>query len=57
MEFDTQFIINIMLQACNGVAFLHTKGIMHRDIKPQNILCGDYYEVTFQHDYDSLKLH
>jgi len=46
MEFDTQFTINCILQACSGVAFLHQKGIMHRDIKPQNILCGDNYQTV-----------
>lgn len=45
LDFDTQIIVNIALQACVGVAFLHTKGIMHRDIKPQNILCGDNFQV------------
>ena len=30
--------IELALQACEGIAFMHSNGVSHRDIKPQNIL-------------------
>ena len=30
--------VEVLLQACEGVAAIHANGVIHRDIKPQNLL-------------------
>ncbi len=39
--FSIEEIISIMTQACRGLWAAHRRGIVHRDIKPQNILIND----------------
>ncbi len=33
-------------QVCNGLAFAHDQGIIHRDIKPAHIFVGDFGQVV-----------
>ena len=37
--------LEILMQVCNAVQFAHGRGILHRDVKPQNVLLGRCGEV------------
>ncbi|MBQ7207476.1 MAG: protein kinase [Lentisphaeria bacterium] len=38
-------LVNIFLAACNGVSFANRNGILHGDLKPGNIMIGEFGEV------------
>jgi serine/threonine protein kinase len=37
--------LKIFEKICQAVAFAHTQGVIHRDLKPQNIMVGSFGEV------------
>jgi eukaryotic-like serine/threonine-protein kinase len=37
--------LEVLLQTMNAVGFAHSRSVFHRDIKPQNVMIGDYGEV------------
>lgn len=39
-------LIRIFHKLCSGVAYSHAKGILHRDIKPDNVMVGKFGEVV-----------
>ena len=37
--------LEILMQVCNGIELAHRRGVVHRDLKPDNIMVGDLGEV------------
>ena len=38
-------LVQILRSVCDGVAYAHGQGVVHRDLKPDNIMVGDFGEV------------
>lgn len=58
--FTPHQVASLMVQITSGLEFLHKNKVMHRDVKPDNILCllnsvGDIDLLAIT-DFDSAKL-
>ncbi len=37
--------VEILMQICNGLSFAHAREVVHRDLKPDNVMIGEFGEV------------
>ena len=42
---DLSELLHMFLHVCDGIGFAHSRGVLHRDLKPDNIMAGDFGEV------------
>lgn len=45
VHFKEPDLLKLFLEIVNGVRFLHSRSIIHRDVKPENVLVGDDHRL------------
>jgi PAS domain S-box-containing protein len=43
---DLAVLLQAFVMVCNTVGFAHSRGVIHRDLKGQNVILGDFGEVV-----------
>ena len=54
-ELDVQQTVSIVHDACNGLEYAHRAGVVHRDVKPGNLLMADEVSATKLADFGIAK--
>lgn len=44
--FDLNRLLSILTQVGDALAYAHVRGVIHRDVKPENVIIGMFGEVT-----------
>lgn len=44
-DLEFRALLDAFISVCNAVGYAHTRGVVHRDLKGQNIMLGDFGEV------------
>jgi len=42
---DLEHILSCLIKACESLAFAHERGVIHRDLKPDNVMIGSHGQV------------
>ena len=45
-SFEFLTLVNAFVTVCNTIAYAHSRGVLHRDLKGQNVILGDFGEVV-----------
>ncbi|KAH9533012.1 hypothetical protein CY35_18G028700 [Sphagnum magellanicum] len=48
--------VDLILQVAEGMKYLHSMGLVHRDLKPHNILVKKVQQVSFPHRQDPTRM-
>jgi serine/threonine-protein kinase len=44
-ENDLYRLLQVLLKVCDAISFAHNRGVLHQDLKPDNVMVGEFGEV------------